>query len=137
MVVDTLSVVKARSGHQRAASIVTVGGVTNPSITANYTGTKTQSFDLYSAYVGCLVGTQAGLVPDPCTLSFTGVKKGGAKTAPEECVYKGTLANPAVVLCTFSKLSGVETVEIVVENSATLGVDTIVLLDEVKGKTFS
>ena len=84
-----------------------------------------------------MVGSQTGALPEPCTLSFKGVKQGGVKTAPEECVYSGTVKTPASVLCTFSKLSGVQTVEIVVENSATLGADTIVLLDEVKGKTFS
>lgn len=112
-------------------------GVPNPRITANYTSTKTKSFDLYSTYLGCVIGSQTGLLPEPCTLSFTGVKKGGVTTAPEECVYSGTVKTPASVLCTFSKLSGVETVEIVVKKSATAGVDTIVLLDEVKGKTFS
>ena len=135
--VDTVSAIKARSGHQLAASIVVASGVPNPSITANYTNFKTKSFDLYSTFLGCVVGSQTGLVPEPCTLSFTGVKKGGVKTAPEECVYSGTVKTPASVLCTFSKLSGVQTVEIVVEDSATLGADTIVLLDEVKGKTFS
>ena len=114
-----------------------MSGVTNPSITANYTGSKTTSFNLDSTYLGCVVGSQTGLLPDPCTLSFTGAKKGGVKTAPEECVYSGTEKTPASILCTFDKLTGVQTVEIVVEKSATLGVDTILLLDEVKGRTFS
>ena len=99
-------------------------------ITANYTGSKVGSFDLGSTYLGCAVQSEASAgVAEPCTAQFNGTKTNG-KVVSEECTYSGSALSPALVLCTFSLLKSLKSVNVTVVESTTLAltVNTWIML---------
>lgn len=105
-------------------------------ITASYTGSKVEYFDLDSTYLGCAVQSEASVgVPEPCTVEFSGMKTNG-EVVSENCTYSGTALNPALVECAFSTLKSVESVNVTVVESLTLEL-TAEYLDNVIGVLYS
>ena len=105
-------------------------------VTTNYTGSKVKYFDLNSVYLGCAVQTDVTTgVPEVCTVQFSGAKTNG-KVVAENCTYKGTALNPAMVLCKFSKLKSVHSVNVTIIEAATLNL-TAEYLDNLVGVLYS
>ena len=96
-----MATVKAHSGTQTGDSFLLGKLGTTPMITSKYAGSKTKSFPRKSTYIACIVASQTVLVLQACKLQFTGTKAAGGATVTTMCQYSGTLAKPAMVLCTF------------------------------------
>ena len=105
-------------------------------ITANYTGSKVEYFDLDFTYLGCSVQSEAEVgVPEPCTVQFNATKTNG-KVVSEKCTYSGTVLNPALVDCAFSTLKSIKAVNVTVIESTTLDL-TVEVLGNVIGVLYS
>lgn len=136
---DNISIVKAHSPNNTAAHSPSSSDLLTSTvgmITATYTGSKVEYFDLDSTYLGCTVQSEVSVgVPEPCMVQFNGTKTNG-KVFSENCTYEGTALNPALVKCTFSALKSVKSVNVTVVEAATLDL-TMELLDNVMGVLYS
>ncbi|MCJ1269621.1 hypothetical protein MMC22_009513 [Lobaria immixta] len=100
-----VSFLKAHSPNNTAASAsianAALGNAGPATISTDYPTSHVSYFDLFSTYIGCAVQSQASLgVPQKCNVLVTGTKTNSNKVT-YTCQYRGTLANPDLVLCNF------------------------------------
>ena len=133
-VVDSrLRILQPKSPNNTISSFYLVQEVqgTNPMITT--AGTQTKAFDLLSAYNGCVLSTQEGGIPEPCTLQYNGTLTTG-KPVSALCNFQGTV-DPA--LCTFPPtFKGLKCVSVIPVDAELLPQTTIISLDNVAGVTY-
>lgn len=79
---NRVAILKAHSPNNSASHVPSNG---QAMITANYTGSKVEYFDLDSTYLGCSVQSEVSVgVPEGCTVQFSGTKTNG-KVDSEDC----------------------------------------------------
>lgn len=132
---DGVSIVRSHSPNNTATHTILSQGTAM--ITTNYTGSKIKYFDLYSTYLGCSVLSRVSVgVPQPCNILFNGTTTSG-QSVSEICPYAGTLTDPALVQCKFTKLNSLKEVTVSVISSITLPDTTVEYLDNVVGILYS
>lgn len=132
VVTDALSTFRYPSGNQTAATFFGQSVLTASTPSIPISGPTTNYFDLSSLFLGCVVESQTGILPAPCTVILTGKKISGPDATYSFSYVSGTSFAPCQLQRSFV---GLKTVNLALSNLVSTAT-TVFLLDSVKGTTY-